>query len=58
MKVKAEKKDKKPSHGRPKKKDAPLLRQIEDPKDPYRWVSIIIFLIILFISYAFWVRGQ
>lgn len=42
----------------PKKKDEPKLKVIEDPKDPYRWVTLLVFLILLFISYAFWARGQ
>lgn len=26
-------------------------------KDPYRWVVFILFLVILFVSYIFWVQG-
>ncbi|PWU23782.1 hypothetical protein C5B42_02015 [Candidatus Cerribacteria bacterium 'Amazon FNV 2010 28 9'] len=33
-------------------------RKEEKDKDPFRWVILFVFLLILFISYAFWAVGQ
>jgi hypothetical protein len=29
----------------------------KEKKDPYRWLSLLLFFIVLFISYVFWVQG-
>jgi hypothetical protein len=41
-----------------KREERPLLRELPSAdKDPYRWVVFILFLLVLFVSYIFWVQG-
>lgn len=41
-----------------KREERTLLHELpSQEKDPYRWVVFILFLVILFISYIFWVQG-
>lgn len=43
---------------KPKAERKPLLRPLpQEEKDPYRWVVFILFLVVLFVSYIFWVQG-
>lgn len=34
-----------------------VVKKKEIPKDPNRWVILVILLVVLFFSYVFWVQG-
>ncbi len=40
------------------KNSHPLLHVTpKEDKDPYRWVVILLFLLVVFVTYVFWVQG-
>lgn len=40
------------------KDDEPLFHATSEEKDPYRWVTIVLFLFCLFVTYVFWVQDK
>ncbi len=40
-----------------KKQAQPLFHTIAEEKDGFRWVVLVLFLVVLFVTYVFWVQG-
>lgn len=36
----------------------PLFHTIAEEKDSHRWVVIVMFLVVLFVTYIFWMQGK
>lgn len=47
------------SHPKKKESEERSLLHVtpKEDKDPYRWVVILLFLLVLFVTYVFWVQG-
>jgi len=41
-----------------KREQEPLFHTMSEEKDSHRWVVIVMFLAVLFVTYIFWMQGK